>query len=212
MADTQTMNVEDQEQQSKGGETPPADQRNDDTQSTDTGDSGVPDKPVAEMTADEQIAYWRQRSRQNERRAKDRDDYDDLKKELEELRTEKMTEAERAVEAARKEGEEAATEKFSAKVAEASLRGALTGRGFQADEIEDKLSFIDFTKFVTSDGEVDTEMVQRYLQEIAPQDNGNGAWPDLGQGNRGDSHNKRSGGSVDAGRAIRRQRQKQNNS
>ena len=212
MADTQTMNVEDQEQQSKGGETPPADQRNDDTQSTDTGGSGVPDKPVAEMTADEQIAYWRQRSRQNERRAKDRDDYDDLKKELEELRTEKMTEAERAVEAARKEGEEAATEKFSAKVAEASLRGALTGRGFQADEIEDKLSFIDFTKFVTSDGEVDTEMVQRYLQEMAPQDNGNGAWPDMGQGNRGDSHNKRSGGSVDAGRAIRRQRQKQNNS
>lgn len=202
--DNGTGPVDEKKKGDEGAQSTPTPPANDDL--------GFPaETPVAEMTAEQQVAYWKHQARKHEKRAKDRSDYDEVKAELDQLKQEQMTEAEKAVQEARKEGEEAAAEKWSTKMARAALSGALAGRGFQPDEIEDKLSYVDFTKFVDDNGEVDSDTVQRYLNDIAPQQDDNGSWPDIGQGSRGDTRNKRTGGSVDAGRQLRRERQKQRN-
>lgn len=176
-------------------------------------DLGFPaETPVAEMTAEQQVAYWRHQARKHEKRSKERSDYDEVKAELDQLKQAQMTESERAIEDARKEGEQTAAQKYTAKIAKATLHGALATLGFQADEIEDKLSYVDLTKFVTDNGEVDSDTVQRYLDDIAPKQD-DGSWPDIGQGNRGNgNNNKRLGGSVEAGRELRRERQKERTS
>ena len=170
-------------------------------------DLGFPeDTPVSEMSVEQQAAYWKHKARKHEKRSKDREDYDALKAERDQLKAAQMTDAERAVEDARKEGESTAAEKFSAKIAEASLRGALAGRGLDAETAESKLSYVDFGKFLNDNGEVDSDKVQRYIDDIAPQRQ-SGQWIDMGQGRRDDTGDKRPGGSVEAGRDIRRKRQ-----
>lgn len=63
--------------------------------------TGFPaDTPVAEMTQEQQLAYWQHQSRKHERRASSRADYDQLKADSEELarlRAESQTDAERDV-------------------------------------------------------------------------------------------------------------------
>lgn len=169
------------------------------------GEHGFPvDTPIVEMTPDQQAAYWKHKARKWEDRARDRDDYDDMKKELETLRDQNRTDSEREVENARKEAAQEESARWAVKVAEANLRGALQGRGFQGDELEDQLSYVDFSKFLDNNGELDSDKVNRYLDTVAPNRH-DGRWPDVGQGNRG-GDNRRPGGSVEAGRQIHKQR------
>lgn len=169
---------------------------------------GFPDNtPTSEMTADQQAAYWKHKARKWEGRARDQSDYESVKEELNELKKKQMSESERAIEDAREEGRTEASQEFGEKMVEASLRGALAGRGIEVDDIDSKLSYVDFSKFLDNNGEVDSDKVQRYIADVAPQQNET-RWPDMGQGRRHDVQDRRSGGSVEAGRKIRQERQK----
>jgi hypothetical protein len=86
---------------------------------------------------------------------------------------------------------------------EATLKGTLQGRGFEEKDIDNRLSFIDKQAFLTSDGEVDSDKVNAYLDSLGAPGKQQ-AWPDTGQGNRGGG--KGLGGSVQAGKDLYAQR------
>ena len=75
-------------------------------------DKGYPDDtPVAEMTAEQQAAYWKHMARKHENTAKARRDYDDVVAERDELKRATMTDGEKALAEARNRGRaEALTE------------------------------------------------------------------------------------------------------
>lgn len=173
-------------------------------QSTDPEEYNFPtETKISEMTPDQQTEYWRHKARKWEARANERKDYDDLKTELEQLRTEKLSESEKAIEAARKEGENLASQKMGGKLASAHVWGALRGQGLEDEEIETKLAYLDFNAFLDDNGDVDSDKVNGFLGSVTPKEsNQNGTWPDLGGGQRGNLKNKKSSGSVSAGRDL----------
>lgn len=151
------------------------------------GPNGFPEAtPVKDMTAEHQAAYWKHHARQHEAKAKARDDYDAIKAELDTLKAATLTDAEKAVEeartAARAEGERAATDKYAAALVKAKIEGALAGKQFPADQIGGHVEFLDASKFLAANGEVDADKVQQYIDSIAPKQ-----WPDMGGGRRGGS-------------------------
>lgn len=197
------------EQGQQGEKTPTPADISDKAGQKKTTDLGYPEEtPLSEMTSEQQIAYWKHKARKHEGRAKDRGDYDQLKAELDQLKTERMSESEKAVEEARKEGRAEAAGEYSTKMVDVALRTALEARGIEAKEIDSKLSYVDLAKFLDNNRELDSDKVQGYLDDIAPQQR-QGQWIDMGQGRRDDTGGKRPGGSVEAGRDIRRNRQKQ---
>lgn len=193
-----------------GGGTPtPADVAKQGERPKQAENLGFPtDTPLAEMTAEQQVAYWKHKARKHESRAKSAEDYDQIKAELDQLKAERMTESEKAVEEAKKEARKEAASEFGPKMAGVALRMALASRGIEAEEIDSKLSYVDFAKFLDNNGEVDSVKVQGYLDDIAPQQR-QGQWLDMGQGRRDDTGGKRPGGSVEAGRDLRKNRHKQ---
>lgn len=148
-------------------------------------ENGFPaDKPLAEMTIEQQAAYWKHQSRKHEQRAEAHKDYDAVKTELDALKAAHQTDAEKAVEQAKTEAKQAgkaeATAEFAPKLVSAELKAALAGK-LPADKIAGHVAFLDHTKFLTDSGEVDTDKVKQYAAGLAPA----GGWPDMGQGNRG---------------------------
>ena len=180
----------------------------------DAGEHGFPkDTPTEQMTVEQREAYWRYHARKHEKRAKEREDYDAIKRENEKLKAQNQTEAERAIEEARKEGKSEAEKEWAVKLARSELRGALSGRGLEGDKLEDALTFVDFNQFLDDNGDVDSVKVQRYSDTVAPQtdrQNNGGRWLDFGQGNRDEHGDRRPGGSVDAGRDAYRSRMNKN--
>lgn len=173
------------------------------------------DTQLSEMTAEQQVEYWRHKARKHEALWQEAGHHPNLKAELDraqteldKLKAERMTEAEKAVEEARKEGRAEAASELGPKMAGIALRTALASRGIEAEEIDSKLSYVDFAKFLNDNGEVDYDKVQGYLGDIAPQQR-QGQWIDMGQGRRDDTGGKRPGGSVEAGRDLRKNRHKQ---
>lgn len=137
--------------------------------------NGFPaDTPVAEMTQEQQVAYWKHQSRKHERRAGERSDYDQLKADSEELarlRAANQTDAERALEEAReearREGENLGAQRY--------LRDAVIGR-FQRltgmDDAETTEAFgdlgIDPAQFVKDDGEIDVDRIGKLAARVTP--------------------------------------------
>lgn len=150
------------------------------------GDNGFPENtPVADMTAEQQVAYWKHQARKHEQRAESRKDYDAIKAERDRIKAASQTEAERAIEQAKADAAAAATAAaraaFAPKLVAAKLEAALAGR-MPADKIAGQVQFLDHTKFLTDAGEVDTDKVMQYAAGLAP---AGGQWPDTGQGRRG---------------------------
>lgn len=137
----------------------------------------VPDPAALES----EVTKWRDLARKHEERAKANAA---AVKELDELKKQSMTDIEKAVATARTEGETNATRKASAKVAAAEIRAAAAGR-LDDSKIAALLEGIDLGKFVDDDGEVDTAKVTKFVDGIAPTDDGTPTVPDLGQGARG---------------------------
>lgn len=191
------------EDQSGKGEQPkqkPAEQHGGDG---GTAEHGFPkDTPLEQMTTEQQLAYWKHHSRKWENRASERKDYDELKRENQRLKEQTQTEAEKAIEDARKEGKSEADKEWAVKAARSEVRGMLSGRGLEGDELDDALTFVDFNQFLDDNGDVDSVKVQRYTDTVAPQKTRQQGkrWLDLGQGNRDEQGGRRPGGSVDAGR------------
>lgn len=124
-------------------------------------DLGFPaDTAVAEMTSDQQIAYWKHHSRQHEARAKSRADYDQLKADSEELarlRAENQTEAERALaearEEARREGENLGAARYLADAVKAKFQH-LTGKS--DEEVATAFAHVNAQSFTTDQGDIDS--------------------------------------------------------
>lgn len=166
-----------------------------------SGNKGFPaDTPVAEMTPDQQAAYWKDKARKHETRANERSDYDTVKAELDRLKAESMSEQEKAVAAAKAEGEKtgrtAAAQEVGSKMVDAHISAAVTAGRMTQDQADTILEGLDRTKYLTKDHDVDTEKLTRLLNTVAPVKSG--GRPDHGQGGRGSS-TKTSG--MEAGKA-----------
>lgn len=146
-------------------------------------DKGFPaDTPVAEMTAEQQAAYWRHHARKHEQRAKDREDYDRIKSELDEIKAAGMSEQEKAVDEAKKAAKAEALREVGGRMVDAHIKASVTAGRLTQDQADVILDGLDRTRFLTTEGDVDTDKVTALLDKIAP-DTGNG-FPDLGQGRR----------------------------
>lgn len=177
-------------------------------------ETGFPaDKPVNEMTAEQQAAYWRHRSRQNEDEkkalAKWKAENDGKLGEYDRLVEASKTENERAIEAARAESAKTAREQARGELVrplvDAEFRAAAKG-ALTREQVADILAPLDPTHFLDSNGDVDTAKVTAYVEKVAPAANGgqggNGAgkWPGTnGQGSRPGAG---TGKGVDAGREL----------
>jgi len=155
-------------------------------------DLGFPkDTPVAEMTWEQQAAYHRYHSRKHEQRSKDLRGVigdkspDELKSdmdELEELRKTKRTDAENAVEDAKRIARAEADAEWSTKLVRTALEGRLAH--LQDEERDDLIDTVDLSKFLDN-GDLDTEKVDRFVKRHTQPGTGTTRrWPDTGQGNR----------------------------
>jgi len=157
--------------------------------------------PWREMEPEQQVAYWQHQARKHEDRATRAADYDAVVAERDRLRAATLSDAEKAIEDARKESAEAARAEVRAQtlpaLVRAEFKAAAAGR-VPADALATLIAPLDLTKFLTADGgEVDADKVQQYVAGIAPV--GGKTWPDMGQARRGDT-GKATG--VSAGRSL----------
>lgn len=178
--------------------------------STEHQDRGYPaNKAITDMTDQEQAAYWKFHAQKWEGFARDRKDYAKVKRELDEIKRSQMTDHDRALEDARAEARTQALQESGTRLVEARLTGLLEGRGMDENEVKDRLQFVDKSKFLTGDGEVDTELVSNFLDGVAPtQEQQRQVWPDMGQGRRGNPAGQTAGGSVQSGRDLYANRHK----
>ena len=140
----------------------------------------TPVKPDTEQTDYEAEAKkWQALARKHEERAKANSN---AAKELEELRKASMTEQEKAVEAAKAEARTAALREVGNRIVDAEFRAAAAGR-LDKERVDALLEGLDRSRFITDDGEVDTEKVAAYVERITPEPTQPGP-VDLGQGVR----------------------------
>ena len=141
-------------------------------------DPGFPaDTPVAEMTSEQQLAYWKHQSRKHERRADERKDYDQLKAaadELAALKAASQTDAERALEQAReearREGENLGAARYLTDAVKAKFQH-LTGKS--DEEVATAFAHVNAQSFTTDQGDIDgaahTAFAATYGATAAPQ-------------------------------------------
>lgn len=192
------------------------DSGDDDTGAPQVGEHGFPENtPVAEMTAEQQAAYWQHKARKHEDRAKATKDYDAIKAERDRLKAASQTDAEKATEQAVKDAEARATAAALASVAPRLVAAEFKAAG--AGKIPDAqlaalISGAHAPSFLTDAGEVDTDKVTQYLAPFvtSSSDDGKGGArrrPDMGQGNR--SSQKATGLDAGASAYAARHPQKQ---
>lgn len=96
-------------------------------------------------------------------------DYDEIKKkaaDFDKVKAEAMTEQEKAVAAARSEGEQTATEKANARVVKAEAKALAGAKKFR--DPADAVAFVDLSKVaVDADGEPDGAAITKLLDELA---------------------------------------------
>lgn len=156
----------------------------------ETRPEGYPaDTPVADMTPEEQAAYWKAQSRKHEGRVKEYgsltpDQVKALQKDEEKRRQAALSEQERKVE----EAVQAATQKAKAEEREllapqlvaAEFKATAAGR-LTKQQLAVLTEDVDPQKYLTDSGAVDTAKVQRKVDAFAP---AAPRMPDLGQGHR----------------------------
>jgi hypothetical protein len=172
---------------------PPSDPPADDPPKDDPpADLGFPkDTPVAEMTAEQQSAYYKHQARKHEDRnrewlaaagGKTAAEIKAEREELARLRTEKMTDSEKAVEAAKEEGRQAAAREYAPKMARLAFDTALAHVDEEARQV--LIDSLDLTKVITDSGDIDTAKVKTIVGTLAPADKDKGGQRDYGGGRR----------------------------
>lgn len=150
------------------------------------GPNGYPEAtPVKDMTAEHQAAYWKHQSRKHEQAAKDRADYEAIKAERDQLKAATLSDAEKAVEEARKDertkAEAETAARYVNRLVDAEFKASLAGRR-TPEQIATLLEGINHKNFLTDTGEVDTSKVSQHADVLAPAGT---KWPDMGGGKRG---------------------------
>ncbi len=159
-----------------------------DGQGTGDGDgAGVDDAPwpantpVAEMTAVQQAAYWRDKSQKHEKQSKAN------LTELDKIRRAGLSTDEQKLEEARDAGRAEVMATVGARLVDAEIKASAAGR------LDDKqrtalLEGLDRNRFLTDDGDVDTDKVEALIEGIAgpksAKDEPKTKFPGLGQGKR----------------------------
>lgn len=103
-------------------------------------------------------------------------------KELDALKQQSMTDLEKAVEQARKEAASETTRAFGARLVDAEVKAAAAGSSIDVDALLDGL---DRSRFLTDDGEPDTDAIGAWVERIAPKGTDGPQTVDLGQGQQG---------------------------
>jgi hypothetical protein len=142
-------------------------------------DKPYPQKPLAEMTEGEQLAYWKYHNRKLEDRVRAMGDYDQVKQQLVGLQQMTQTEWQRAVMDAEQRGASKALDQAAGQMVAVAFQGAANGR-MTPDQISAALSRLDSRSFVHN-GQVDVAAVHQYVDMIAPARN-NGLVPLVPQG------------------------------
>jgi hypothetical protein len=165
-------------------------------------DKGYPaNTPISAMTADQRAAYFEDKARTEENRRKELlkltgGKYgDDLKAEMTELarlREERMSDAEKAVDEARKTVRAEVSQEYGPRMVRTAFDLLLGDMPEQ--ERTDAIEVLDLSKFLTTDGNVDTAKVKAHAAAIAPaKDMGGSTRRDFGQGPRGNTGAKKTG-------------------
>ncbi|WP_311208732.1 MULTISPECIES: hypothetical protein [unclassified Aeromicrobium] len=191
--------------------------------SDDGVDLGFPkDTPIKEMSAEQQAAYWKHLAQKHERAWQSKslvdmtpDEVKALREENEELKRKTMSDSEKAIADARAEGERAGREAAAAegknntlKLVDGYIDGFLNIQGAKREDHKDFLESLDLSKFITAEGDIDTDRVANVIGgALGNRPGTTQRWPDMGQGHRGGGA-KTSG--MDAGRAEAARRFEQN--
>ncbi len=131
--------------------------------------------PVADMTPEEQAAYWKDKARKHENRANaygglTPKQVTELQQQLQDLQTAQMSETERAVEAAKQEaadaGRRAAVDEWQPKYREARME-AIAGKFLDEEQLSSFMAIVDTTKFIDADsGDIDRDAVMGHLTAL----------------------------------------------
>lgn len=106
-------------------------------------------------------------------------------KRAEELERQLMSDAEKAIAAAKDEATKAAREMFGSRLVSAEVKAAAAGR-MDAEKLGVLIDGLNVSKFLTEDGEPDTAAISAWVDSITPAaPEAPPAFPDLGQGDRG---------------------------
>jgi hypothetical protein len=158
-----------------GGSEPP-NQPGDEPPAAPPADTGFPtNTPWRDMTAEQQVAYWQQQARKHEDRVKSYggltpEQLADLQERAEQfdvLAAASQTDTERAVSEAAFNARLVAEAELMPRLVAAEFRAATAGR-LEADRLATILEPLDLSKFLTDDGEVDTDKVTAFVDGIAP--------------------------------------------
>lgn len=136
------------------------------------GEHGYPENtPLAQMSVEQQAAYWRHYARRNEDRLKQMADYAQLKEQAEAYQKylqESQTEQQKAIVEAEQRGRKTALAEAGGHMVEAYVRAAATGR-MTEEQVSTLLQGLDRTRFVNpATGQVDAQMVSAYVGMLAP--------------------------------------------
>jgi hypothetical protein len=129
-------------------------------------DKPYPQKPLAEMTVEEQNAYWKYHNRKLEGRLQQYADYDQVKAQLAQLQQMTQTEWQRAVLDAENRGRSSAMEQAAGQMVAVAFQGAANNR-MTPDQIQAQLGVLDPKRFVHN-GQVDIAAIHALVDTIAP--------------------------------------------
>jgi hypothetical protein len=131
--------------------------------------NGFPSEtPLDQMTVDQREAYWRHQARKHENTVKSRADYDELKQkatELEQLQAANATAEEKALEEARREGENTGAQRYLKDAVTAKFQ-AITGK--DDDETAVIFGHVDPLSFTNDRGDIDKEKLAAYAATFGP--------------------------------------------
>lgn len=139
------------------------------------------DTPLAEMSTEQQLAYWKAQARKHETVAKQRRDYDQIRTELDQVKASTQTETEKAIAEAKTAARTEVLIELGSKLVDVHVAAAVTGGRLTQDQADAFLESVDRTKFLTDDGDVDTDKLASTIGKFSP------AGADPHQGNRGGS-------------------------
>ena len=178
-------------------------------------DKGFPQGvPVADMAADEQAAYWKDKARKHENAVKSyggktAKEVSALEKQLAELQAEKLTDAEKVVAEAKAEAEtstRAALETEWRPKLQAAQLETIAARILDDEQMKSFMAIVDASKFVGADGNIDRDAVAGHLTAIygKPREFGAGVPQHMNWGQNGTGAPAPSGAA--AGRAEAQKR------
>lgn len=166
---------------------------------------GYPDNtPLAEMTVEQQAAYWKAKARMHESRSRAKaggltaEEAEALRTELEQLRTASLSETERAqqdaIESAREAGRSEARDQLLPILHEAQLRG-YASTVVKGPRLDAFVSTVSIAAFSAEDGSIDGEKVVEHLkamygEDSAPAPAAQSTYPNFGQGSPGATSKK----------------------